>query len=409
MSEHYASLAEQFDTPLFVYEANLIETAVHAYAPQKGNTLVAYAMKANNNPHILQLLQRGGMGADVTSGGELFLALQAGFAPEKIIYSGVGKTAAELSMALDAGIKAIHIESEMEWELLAQLATTRQQIVPISVRLNPNIFAKTHPYISTGQASSKFGVEPETAVSLYHKSTTHPFMAPVGVAAHIGSQIADFKAYESTAVYLAQFAQRLTQEGVPLRYVDVGGGLAIDYTNDMRLPDIEAWVTAVSTPVQQAGFELVMEPGRSIIGPSGTLLTRVLYIKQRPNRQIVVVDAAMNDLIRPTLYQAKHPIGLVGERIGPKVTVDVVGPICESGDWLAKDVQLPPLQQGDLLAIHQAGAYVYAMGSNYNGRLRPAEILLQEGKPRLIRHRQTHNDLLSGVPYSPPGSHNFPP
>ena len=395
-SQQFQHLAERFQTPLFVYNSTSLRTSAQAYLKNKNATLVTYALKANNNLHLLKMLQALGMGADITSGGELFLALEAGISPEKIIFSGVGKTIEELNMAIDAGIKAIHVESKMEWQSIAQLASTRQEVVPLGIRVNPNIFAKTHPYISTGQASSKFGVTPETAVSLFHKTAQHPYLTPVGIAAHIGSQITDLSANGATASYLVDFANKLAQDNIHLKYIDVGGGLGIDYTNSGLVPQIKEWVTAVSQPVHQAGFELVMEPGRSIIGPAGSLLTKVLYIKEKPGKQIVIVDAAMNDLLRPTLYQATHPVQLVHPSAEPPIKMDIVGPVCESGDWLAKDIWLPPVKAGDLLLIQQAGAYGFAMGSNYNGRLRPAEILIQNSTPHLIRKRQTYQDLLQG-------------
>lgn len=397
MSDFFDSLpqlAQQFDTPLFVYDSEKLEELAKAYAINNPNILSAYALKANSNIHLLKRLNQLGLGADVTSGGELFLALKAGFPPEKIIYSGVGKTADELQMAMDARIKAIHVESEMEWELLANLATESQKETAIGVRVNPNIFAETHPYISTGQASSKFGVDPETAVSLFHRSKEHPYLKPVGIAAHIGSQIKEFKAHQLTANYLVDFANRLKVENIPLAYIDIGGGLGIDYANSGDLPSISEWITAVSSPILQASYQLIMEPGRSIVGPTGYLLTKVLYTKQKADRQIVIVDAAMNDLLRPTLYQAQHRVELLNPKSTSLKKVNVVGPICESGDWLAKDIFLPSVQPSDLLVIHDVGAYGFAMGSNYNGRLRPAEILIESNSPTLIRQRQTLDDLL---------------
>lgn len=389
--------ASQFSTPLFIYDADIFLHNASAYQDQNASVLTAYALKANNNLHILRQLAKFGLGADVTSGGELFLALKAGFSPQKIIFSGVGKQQDEIQMAISAGIKALHVESEMEWAVIAEVASQTQKKVPIGVRVNPDILAETHPYISTGQANSKFGVSPQTAVSLYHRTAQHRWLKPVGVAAHIGSQIQTNEAHIKTAVFLTQFAQRLAADGIQLRYVDVGGGLGIDYKTAEPHPPISAWVTAVSKPVLDAGYHLVMEPGRSIIGPAGTLLTRVLYIKTMANKQMVIVDAAMNDLLRPTLYQAEHPIRPVGQGGGATINTDIVGPVCESGDWLAKNIQLPPLQPGDLLAIQQAGAYGFAMGSNYNGRLRPAEVLVENGRLKLIRRRQQYADLLPNL------------
>ncbi len=366
---------------------------------------IAYAVKANGNPALLRLLAQTELGADVTSGGELFLALHAGFSPDKIIYSGVGKTQAEIEMALDAGIKALHVESEMELAAIGEIASTRQQVARIGVRVNPNIDAKTHPYISTGLHAHKFGVSGEKAMALMQQAATNPWLDPIGLAAHIGSQITDLGPFSESTQFLAGMAEELAGMGIRLSYLDVGGGLGIDY-GDPRNPisarnriSITDWVTTIAQPITQAGYQIVMEPGRSIIGPTGLLLTQVLYTKQQGEKQFIIVDAGMNDLIRPTLYQAHHPIWPVNEVTGTlevPVTCDIVGPICETGDFLARERPFPPSQPGDLLAVMQAGAYGFAMSSNYNGRLRPAEVLVNGDQFRLIRQRQKLEHLLDG-------------
>jgi diaminopimelate decarboxylase len=418
-------------TPVYIYSQSELLRRAAAFVSPAANALVCYAVKANNNPTILRLLREAGLGADVTSGGELFLALHAGFSPDKIIFSGVGKRRDEIEMALEADIRALHVESTMELEAIAAVASERQQVARIGVRVNPNIHAETHPYMTTGEKWHKFGVAPETAVTLFHRAREHPYLQPVGLAAHIGSQITAVPPFLQSAHFLVQMADELASSGVRLEYVDVGGGLGIEYGDweigggdTARLGDLDQspnlpisqsplisdWVTAVSQPVLAAGYNVVMEPGRSIVGPTGMLLTRVTYTKTQGDKQFVIVDAGMSDLIRPTLYQAHHPVLPVngrGETGGqnlvqqeqssptrPARTVDVVGPICETGDWLAKDRALPPLQPGDLLAIMQAGAYGYAMASNYNGRLKPAELLINGDQYSVIRKRQSYEDLL---------------
>ncbi|MCP5096891.1 MAG: diaminopimelate decarboxylase [Chloroflexi bacterium] len=392
-----ADLVNEVGTPTYVYSQSALLTRAAAYQSQGAeNALVCFAVKANGNPALLRLMAQAGLGADVTSGGELFLALHAGFAPEKILFSGVGKTAVDIHAALDAHIHGLHIESAMEFALIAEIAKQRQQVVPIAVRVNPNIPAETHPYISTGQKSHKFGVSPDIAMHLLRQAKNNAWLNPMGIAAHIGSQIVDVAPYLDAAHFLLEMAQTLSAQGIQLQYVDVGGGLGIDYEGK-TVPQIEEWVTAVSTPIHAAGYDVILEPGRSIVGPVGTLITKVLYTKQQGDKQFVIADAGMNDLLRPTLYQAYHPIVPLRQSDEPTTVVDIVGPVCESGDWLAKERPLPPQHPGDYLAIMHAGAYGFAMSSNYNGRLRPAEILVNDTQYHIIRQRQTNQDLLLGT------------
>ena len=399
-----AELAKQYGTPLYVYSRAAIVENARAFLNQApAGTLVCYAVKANGNPAILRLLAETGLGADVTSGGELFLALHAGFAPEKIIYSGVGKLPHEINAALDAHICALHVESAMELALIAEIASQRQQVVSIGVRVNPDIHVETHPYISTGAKQHKFGVSPETAVTLIHTAAQHPWLKPVGIAAHLGSQIQETDPFLASADFLIGLADELASSGIQLEYVDVGGGLGVQYANDkweVQSEKIQNWVTAVAEPVQTAGYGLVMEPGRSIIAASGVLLTQVVYTKPQDAKRFAIVDAGMNDLLRPTLYSAHHeilPVIKVTGTLEVPVTYDVVGPICETGDFLAKERPFPPLAPKDLLAVFHAGAYGFAMSSNYNGRLRPAEVLVDDDTTQLIRQRQTYDHLLDGT------------
>ncbi len=358
-----------------------------------GRALICYAVKANANPVIVRMLQDAGLGADVTSGGELFLARHAGVAPAKIIFSGVGKKSAEIAEALAAGIRAIHVESEMELTAVTDEAGRLDMVAPIGVRVNPNVNAETHPYISTGLHAHKFGVPRERAVNILRAAAAHPHLQPVGLAAHIGSQITDLDPFGQAVRFLIELADEMKAEGIPLEYIDAGGGLGIDYQGSA--PDAADWVEAIGKLVADAGYGLVLEPGRSIVGRSGALLTRVVYTKEQGRKQFVIADAGMTDLIRPTLYQAHHPIFPVRESAGEYETVDLVGPICETSDFLARERLLPSVGRGDLLAVLHAGAYGYAMSSNYNGHLRPAEVLVEGDTFRVIRRRQSYEALLA--------------
>lgn len=396
-----SEIAAQVGTPVYVYSQATLEERATAYvSPLTAPSLTCFAVKANPNPSLLRLLGQWGLGADVTSGGELFLAQQAGIPAPKMIFSGVGKSRSEIETAVQAGIRAIHVESEMELEVIAAVASQHQRVTAVGVRVNPNIVADTHPYISTGQKAHKFGVDKERAMAMLAFAAAHPWLQPVGIAAHIGSQITDLQPFVESARFLVAMAQELTETGIRLTYLDVGGGLGVDYTdgasNDTAL--IREWVTAVSQPVHVAGYEVVMEPGRSIVGPVGALLTQVIYTKPQGEKQFVIVDSGMNDLIRPTLYHAYHPILPVSQPSPDTVTspVEMVGPICETGDWLAQERPFPPTAPGDLLAILMSGAYGFAMSSNYNGRPKPAEVLVHGNQFHLIRQRQTLAHLLDG-------------
>lgn len=390
-------IAAAVGTPVYVYSQAELERRANAYTTAvPPHSLVCYAVKANGNPHLIRLLGQAGLGADVTSGGELFLAQQAGIAPDKIIYSGVGKMRHEIEAALEANIRALHVESEMELHTIAAIAQERRQTARIGVRVNPNISAETHPYISTGQHAHKFGVPWPTAHAMLAFAAAHPWLEPVALAAHIGSQIVDVAPFVEAAEYITDLAVELRSGGIALRYLDVGGGLGIDYEGH-GAPAIEEWLTAVTTPITRAGFAAVYEPGRSIIGPTGVLLTQVVYTKQQGDKHFTIVNAGMNDLIRPTLYSAHHPILTVKQPTeNSERTTNVVGPICETGDFLAKERPLPPAEPGDYLAVLQAGAYGFAMSSNYNGRLRPAEVLVSGDQFAVIRQRQTYEHLLAG-------------
>jgi diaminopimelate decarboxylase len=418
-----ADVAAAVDTPVYVYSRADLEQRAQAFLAAANEAagpgaLVCYAVKANGNPALLALLRAAGLGADVTSGGELFLARHAGVDPGRIIFSGVGKKEGEIAEALTAGIRALHVESEMELTAVATVAERLGRVAPIGVRVNPNISAATHPYISTGLHGHKFGVPRERAVAMLRAAAGHPWLRPVGLAAHIGSQITDLDPFAQAVGFLVDLADEMGREGIRLEYIDAGGGLGIDYEGGA--PAAADWVRTVGPLVAAAGYGLVVEPGRSIVGRAGALLTRVVYTKQQGEKRFVIADAGMTDLIRPTLYQAYHPIVPVEEKVSRKdakpakaetsglalfaslretssESVDIVGPICESSDFLARERPMPPLAAGDLLAVLHAGAYGYAMSSNYNGHLRPAEVLVEGDTFRVIRRRQTYDDLLAGT------------
>lgn len=392
------AIAQAVGTPVFVYSQAELERRAHAYRflPE---ALTCFAVKANGNPVLLRILGAMGLGADVTSGGELFLALHAGIPSNRIIYSGVGKSKAEILFAIESGIRALHVESKPELEVIAAISKEVGRKVRIGIRVNPDIHAETHPYDSTGRLEHKFGVPRETALAMFQHAAGHPWLEPVGLAAHIGSQITSTAPYTKLAKYLVELAGEVEKIGIDLAYLDVGGGLGINYNHD-DVPSIEAWVAAVANVILDAGYQMVMEPGRSIIGPVGVLLTEVLYTKQQGGNNFVIVDAGMNDLIRPAMYKAVHPLLPVREPQGnadQQIIADVVGPVCETGDFLAKKRLLPQLHTGDLLAVGQAGAYGFAMGSNYNGRLRPAEVLVDADHFQVIRRRQQYQHLLDGA------------
>jgi diaminopimelate decarboxylase len=395
-----AEIAAAVGTPTYVYsqaallaQAAVIRQATADFAP---GGLVCYAVKANGNPALLRLLAQAGLGTDVTSGGELFLALHAGFAPERILFSGVGKSAVEIREAIRANIRAIHLESEMEMGVVAEMAQAVGQPAAVGVRVNPGIEAATHPHISTGGQAHKFGLPPSQALALIRQAAAHPWLRPVGLAVHIGSQITELAPFAAAARQLVALARQLEETGIWLDYLDAGGGLGVAY--ETAAPAAAAWIEAVGQPIQTAGYQLVVEPGRTIVAGCGLLLTCVTYLKQQGERPFVIVDAGMTDLLRPALYDAVHPILPVSEPTDDvRQFVDVVGPVCETGDYLARQRPLPLVRPGDLLAITQAGAYGFAMSSNYNGRLRSAEVLVNGDQFRIIRHRQEYGHLLPGV------------
>lgn len=397
------TLARKYGTPLYVYSANQILERLRLFtrAFESIPHLVCYSVKANSALAILKLLDRNGAGFDIVSGGELERILRVNkAAAQRVVFSGVGKTAAEIDLALRSGILIFNVESAGELDLLAERASKLRTRARIALRVNPDVFAETHPYISTGLREHKFGIDIRQARAVYKAAAKQKYLDPCGISVHIGSQIRSADPFGAAAERIAQLVRELRAEGLPISSVDVGGGLGIEYHSGHSFnPEekIRQYASALFKSLRPIeNLRLLLEPGRFIVAQAGALLTRVLYVKKNGEKTFVVTDAAMNDLIRPALYQAHHDIVPVVRRKGArKKTVDVVGPVCESGDFFARDRELPELKPGDLVAILDAGAYGMSLSSNYNSRPRPAEILVEGKHARLIRRRETMDDLLA--------------
>jgi diaminopimelate decarboxylase len=387
--------AREHGTPLYVYSRAGIEESFRAYerafAPVRPR--ICYAVKANGNGALLRLLASLGAGADIVSGGELLAALRAGFPAEGIVFAGVGKTDAEIALGLEHGIGEWNAESEDEIARIGAAAAARGTLARVSLRVNPDIDPRSHPYISTGLREAKFGVAIGLAPEILRRARERAGVEVVGVQCHIGSQITDLEPLAAAARALADLSLRLLDEGFPLRTIDLGGGLGVSY-DGRGTPDASGLASAILPAVERVPLELVLEPGRSLVARSGALLTRVLYVKGGHGKNFVVVDAGMNDLLRPALYDAYHRVEPVVPRGRPAELVDVVGPVCETSDFLARRRELERPEPGDLLAVRDAGAYGFAMSSNYNMRPRAAEALIEDGRVRLVRRRETFEDLV---------------
>jgi diaminopimelate decarboxylase len=390
-----ADLARQHGTPLFVYSKAAMLAALGAY--QRGfagrKAQICYAMKANSSLAILQLFAQAGCGFDIVSGGELERVLAAGGDAAKIIFSGVGKTRAEMHQALDAGIGCFNVESEAEIDVLNAVALAAGKRAPISIRVNPNVDPKTHPYISTGLKGNKFGIAHENTLATYQRAASLPSLHIVGIDCHIGSQITQEAPYLDAMDRVLDLVAAIEASGIPLHHIDFGGGLGIDYNGDTP-PAADALWAKLLAKLDARGYgqrQFMIEPGRSLVGNAGVCLTEVLYLKPGEQKNFCIVDAAMNDLPRPAMYEAYHQIVPLAPRAGAGPTWDVVGPVCESGDWLGRDRSLN-LQPGDQLAVLSAGAYCMSMASNYNTRGRAAEILVDGSQADLIRRRETPSD-----------------
>ncbi|WP_028604525.1 diaminopimelate decarboxylase [Ottowia thiooxydans] len=390
------ALAAQHGTPLFVYSQAAVLSALAAY--QRGlagrKALICYAMKANSSLAILKLLAEAGCGFDIVSSGELERALAVGAEPAKIIFSGVGKTRHEMRHALHAGVGCFNVESLAELEVLDAVARECGAVAPVSIRVNPNVDAKTHPYISTGLKGNKFGIAHEDALTAYQRAAALPGLRVVGIDCHIGSQITEEAPYLEAMDRVLDLVSTIEAAGIAIHHIDFGGGLGINYNGDTP-PQADALWTLLLARLDARGFgnrTIMIEPGRSLVGNAGVCITEVQYLKPGEQKNFCIVDAAMNDLPRPALYEAFHQIVPLQPRDAPPITYDVVGPVCESGDWLGRDRDLA-VQPGDLLAVLSAGAYSMSMSSNYNTRPRAAEVMVDGGNARVIRKRESVEEL----------------
>lgn len=393
-----AEIAEAVGTPCYVYSAADILQAWHSYDRAFGALPheVCFAVKANSNIAILALLAKAGSSFDIVSAGELYRVLEAGGDPSRVVFSGVGKTVEEMEYALSNGIGSFNCESEQELAVLDSVAGRLGRQVNVALRVNPDVNASTHPYISTGLRQHKFGIDLVEAEGIYAKLASFVHLSATGVSCHIGSQILELDPILEAAAKVLALARTLRSAGHPIDHVDLGGGLGIAYEKGDHPPAIEQLVKRLGQTIADSGFKVMVEPGRSIVGAAGVLLTRVIYLKENAGKHFVIVDAAMNDLIRPALYQAHHEISPVIPRGGARLVADVVGPVCETGDFLARGRDLPAVVPGDLLAIEAAGAYGFSQASNYNSRPRVAEVLVEGNHWRVIRARETFADLIRG-------------
>jgi diaminopimelate decarboxylase len=390
------TLADRFGTPLYVYSRKALETAYQTYAEAFSEIphLICYAVKANSSLAILNLFARLGTGFDIVSGGELARVLAAGGDPTKVVFSGVGKTEEEMRAALKAGILCFNVESSSELQRLNRVAGDLGKVAPVSFRVNPDVDPKTHPYISTGLKENKFGVPIGDAPALYRLAASLPHLQVTGIDCHIGSQLTDLSPLADAADRVLALVDRLASEGIRLHHIDLGGGVGIRY-RDETPPDLAAYGRTLAGRFAGRREKLLLEPGRSLVGNAGLLLARVEYLKPGEDRNFAIVDAAMNDLMRPALYEAYHEIVAVNQREAPAKRYDIVGPICETGDFLgfARDLAI---EEGDLLALLSAGAYGMSMASNYNSRPRAAEILIDKNEIHLIRKRETQDGMMAG-------------
>jgi diaminopimelate decarboxylase len=395
-----AKLADAVGTPFYCYSTATLERHYRVFADAFADvpSLVCYSVKANSNQAVIATLARMGAGADVVSGGELKRALAAGVPPQKIMFSGIGKTAAELAVALDENVLCINVESEAELELLSAIAAGKGRTASISVRVNPDVDAKTHAKIATGRAENKFGIPISRARAVYAQAAKLPGLRVVGVDMHIGSQITELSPFDDAFALLSDFVRTLRADGHAISHVDLGGGLGIPYHDDNEPPpDPSAYAEVVKRATRGLDCKLIFEPGRLIVGNAGILVTRVLYLKQGEAKTFVIVDAAMNDLIRPTLYEAFHEIQPVNEPApdGRRTLADVVGPVCESGDFLALDRDLATPKPGDLLAVMTAGAYGAVQSGTYNTRPLIPEVLVRDSEWALVRPRLEADQLIA--------------
>ena len=390
------TLAERFGTPTYVYSRAAILENYRRLAAGLSHipNLICYSVKANSSLKVLSLLREAGAGFDIVSGGELARVMRVGADPARIVFSGVGKTAEEIDAGLSAGILMFNVESSGELEVVAARARALGRPAAISIRVNPDVVAETHPYISTGQIVHKCGVPKDEAVELYRRAAPSEWLRIRGVTCHIGSQILEVEPFLKALDEILEVALSIRGDAIPVEFLDIGGGFGIPYAGEQPLA-LEALFQGLAARLHGTPFRLVIEPGRTIVGDAGALLTRVLYVKRNQQKNFIVVDAGMNDLMRPTLYGSYHQIVPIHRRPAETLTADVVGPLCETGDFLAQDRAMPDVQPGDLLAILTVGAYGYVLASNYNTRPRPAEVLIDGDRAELIRSRERIEDLMA--------------
>ena len=392
-----SAIAEKVGTPFYLYSHAtlkrhflIFDEAFHGL-----NRIVCYSAKANSNISILKLFADLGGGLDIVSGGELYRGLKAGIAPEKIVYSGVGKRVDEIDFALNTGILMFNVESIEELARIDERAGLLNRKAPVAIRVNPDVDPKTHPYISTGMKTNKFGIDTKTAIEAYQAASRLANIDIIGVDCHIGSQITEVGPFEDALANLKRLIGHLREMGISIRYLDMGGGLGITY-DDESPPQPGEYARAIVDALKGESVHLILEPGRVVVGNAGALVTRVLYRKEGPEKTFLITDAGMNDLMRPMLYQAYHAIQPVDRKNANVIVADVVGPICESSDFLAKDREVPDARSGDLLAVMSAGAYGYTMSSNYCSRLKVPEVMASGDQFRIIKARQSYEDLVAG-------------
>jgi diaminopimelate decarboxylase len=397
-------IADACSTPCYVYSAGKLDhniqrlqDAFKKVLPESTQPLIAYACKASSNVNLLHYLGQHGLGADVVSAGELLRARHASIPADKIVFSGVGKTASDIELAINEGVAQINIESEPEFEMIDMIARRLQKKVAVAFRMNPDVDARTHAKITTGKEDNKFGMHVSDIERIYKASQNHPYIDVQGLSLHIGSQLTALEPFREAFTKMAAFAHRLTDQGLSVKSLDLGGGLGIVYEQE---PDLclETYAAIIRDIIHPLNTRITIEPGRLIIGDAGLLLTRITYVKKTPSRQYVILDAGMNDLVRPAMYDAWHPIRPVVRRELPMQPFDIVGPVCETGDTFARDRQMPDAQPNDLLAIMAAGAYGFSMASRYNTRPLAAEVMTRDSVFQIIRPRENIRDILEEEP-----------
>jgi diaminopimelate decarboxylase len=397
-----SEIAEQVGTPFYLYSHATLKHHFLTFEKAFGDVpcLICFSAKSNSNLAVLKLFASLGGGLDIVSGGELFRGLQAGIPPDRIVFSGVGKREDEIAYALDSGILMFNVESFLELESIKQCAARLDKKAPIALRVNPDVDPKTHPYISTGLKENKFGMDMKSAAEAYKSAATFPHVEVVGISCHIGSQVTEVAPFVDALHRIKELISVLENFGISISYLDLGGGLGITYDQEAP-PHPNEYGEAILDELGDSPFTLIFEPGRVIVGNAGILVTRVLYTKRLEAKDFVIVDAAMNDLVRPSLYEAYHAIERVVKDQQETITADIVGPICESGDFLAKDRDIPRVEVGDLLAVMSAGAYGFTMSSNYNSRPRVPEVMVKGDQFYVVRARESYEDLIRGESIPP--------